>query len=815
MTVEFPNCCENCEYFLRLGDSKICNAQSQPTENASEPNECADWQKIDKTAQWNRNQELQSRVTQDRQLIRPTRFDLATSHLQWMATIPLEVHRAMRDTIVQNITRLPLPLVDWYRDGRVLTPEFWQRCNRYIPIPGREYWEEPTRMVGQPDRNEPVQWSISSATFDRLEQDRRRQETEDITRAAENISAMSQSMSDDQLDASNRVGMSLPLRETYRRYEEGRRRSHEEYERRRREEDRGRERTDPNAITRAVLDEAIALLPSPERWVGDGNRPWTGVWVDGRQIVFSIWGSGGRYSWVFDGRVIADQELQGCRTIGASLATKLYLPFRLRARDLSRRATISDPSPEARRAQESFGWFCEYVTRNWPVKAKPATHHLEWHEHLVTEQNSKCLLRIAGSNVDLLAPRGSAKSTVLALYVAWVIGIHTEAKMPLQILYISYALSAARAKSASIKQIITSFEYREIFPSVLKGKKWSDEYWSIDRAFAGIHTAGQEEFTMICAGMGGTITSKRAHLVILDDVIKGPDQIESAEIREKMARNWGSVIRPTMFEGARAICLGTRFRADDVHETTFIPAKGWVQIEQQAIHINPRTGEEQSYWPAMWSLKYLTEQRNADYVSFMFQYMNKIQRVDSISINPNWIKYGNVPTNFDCFTIGVDLAASLKEKSDFSVFVLIGKKDNRYYVLDARRDKWIGNLEKIDALLSLYEDWQEPGTPFNLYVESTAYQASFRGDFISYAVNQKRIYDINCIPVNVKGDKLMRLRSVTGIFQNGLVSFNQFRDLSYVIFEATNFGSCAHDDAVDALVLALQGASARTKLDVL
>lgn len=491
----------------------------------------------------------------------------------------------------------------------------------------------------------------------------------------------------------------------------------------------------------------------------------------------------------------------------------IHLSYRHKARELSRQAVVSEPTPEARRAQQDFAWFCTYLTREWSEPATPAEHHLEWHQHLVTEQDTKCLIRIGGANVDLLAPRGSAKSTVLGLYVAWVIGIHTEAKMPLQILYLSYSLNAARAKSATIKNIITTPEYRAIFPSVLKSKRWSDEYWSIDRTFAGINTTGQEEFTMVCAGMAGGITSKRSHLVCLDDVIKNPQQIESAEIREKMSHNWSSVIRPTMLEGGRAICLGTRFRADDIHDTTFIPEKGWVQIEQKAILTDEQTGKERSYWSSMWSLEYLQGLRKENSYAFSFQYMNTVQRVGGISIEPGWIHYGNIPESFDCLTVGVDLAASLKEKSDFTVFILVGKKKDKFYIVDMRRGKWLSNVEKIDVLLELYEEWHEPGIPFNMYLESTAYQASFKGDFITYAVNQKRIYDINCIPVNVKGDKLMRLRSVTGLFSNLLITFNQFRDLSVVAHELTNFGSTQHDDTVDALTLALNGATSRSRLD--
>lgn len=418
---------------------------------------------------------------------------------------------------------------------------------------------------------------------------------------------------------------------------------------------------------------------------------------------------------------------------------------------------------------------------------------------------------IAGDNIDLLSPRGSAKSTVLGLYIAWVIGTHTQAKKPLQILYISANVQIARAKSATIKGILEVPEYREIFPSVVKGKKWSDEYWSIDRRYAGIRTAGQEEFTMACAGITGTITSKRSHLVILDDLIKSPDDIASPDVREKMIRNWSSVIRPTIFDGGRAICLGTRFRPDDIHATTFTPENDWIQIEQQAI-LTDAVGREYSYWEKFWSLKYLQSLRKSDPISFQYQYQNQVGRISDISIDPAWIHYGTPPAKFDSFGVGIDLASSLREKADYTVMMLVGKKGDEFWMLDYRRGKWVGNLEKCDILLELYDEWYEEDTPFMLFVEEVAYQASFKGDFVSYVLNEKGINDIQCYPWKMKGDKLAHLLSVTGIYANGLVNYNQFKNMAHPIKEITDFGAMPHDDCLDAKVLALQGMASRRRL---
>ena len=46
-----------------------------------------------------------------------------------------------------------------------------------------------------------------------------------------------------------------------------------------------------------------------------------------------------------------------------------------------------------------------------------------------------------------------------------------------------------------------------------------------------------------------------------------------------------------MFEGGRAICLGTRFRHDDIHQTTFIPDNDWIQIIQSAVTVDEHGDE--------------------------------------------------------------------------------------------------------------------------------------------------------------------------------------------------------------------------------
>jgi len=838
-----------------------------------------------------------------------------------------------------------------------------------------------------------------------------------------------------------------------------------------------------------------------------------------------------------------------------------HLAFRRNAKAAARQQQLRVPKNQdlIEKARQDFGFFCEFV-----ADKPPARHHREWHQHFVTEEDSSCLLRIAGPNVDLLAPRGSAKSTVLGLFTAWAIGIHTLAKQPLQILYLSYTVDIARSKSATIKRIIESKEYQQVFPTVrLMKNVTSNEYWSIDHKFAGIDNTGDEQFTLCAAGLKGSVTSKRSHLCltgdtlvytdrgevpisslyknpgfyrvatrnhitdqidwckvgavtrrrakgivqittasgdcisatpehpfitaegrqkragdlskgdtivklsgrledqvlpcvrkpketnatnlrkllqnhsvipgksnlpnlqskffsyiqplipiskqessgntlqssvcwnieanpsheilpvlsnrvqadkqidcmllkklcgqapfqknegsreqqlpawmfnkrfsgiaplysskgqfdlcrlwykgektkvkkriftnqslrspyrsqkdkqypskfnnivspvpcssspnngqswkaepisraeffgdreeyvydlevdhtshnfiangfnvlncILDDCIKSASDIANPDVRKQMQENWNAVIAPTMFEGARAICLGTRFRHDDIHGTTFNQQNNWSQIVLPAIKYNQITGEEESYWPEMWSLDYLKEKKRQAPIAFSFQYMNEVVRQTELSLAPELIVKGEISTEFDTLGVGVDLSAGTKEKNDYTVMVLGGRIEDRIHIIDYRRLRVMGNLEKLDALKELLNDWSIIGKDDNgnyfptystcdIWSESVAYQASLEADFKRICLNQEGLYNLIWHPVKgFRADKLARFRGIMGMFEDRKIIFNRFRKFTSMFEELTNFGISSHDDTVDALVWLVRGLMRKGNLHI-
>jgi hypothetical protein len=472
--------------------------------------------------------------------------------------------------------------------------------------------------------------------------------------------------------------------------------------------------------------------------------------------------------------------------------TSIYSVYRRTARAAAKQQVVKKTSSvDVEKARSDFAYFCDVVGDK-----PPAEHMKLWHEHLYTHQDSECLINIAGPNVDILAPRGSAKSTVLGLFTAWAIGVHALNRKPLKILYISYTVDVARPKSAAIKRIIEDSKI----------------------------STGEEEFSLCCAGLKGAVTSKRSHLCIIDDAIKSADDIKNRDIRVAMEDNWNSVIVPTMFEGGRAICLGTRFRHDDIHQTTFTPDNDWIQIIQSAVTVD-ESGDEKSYWPEMWSLEYLNDRRRQSPISFSFQYQNQIVRTSDMSVSPDLIIKGQIPTQFDCLGVGVDLSAGIRERNDYTVFVMGGRVGDKIYIIDCKRLRIMGNVEKLEAIMEMMMEWGivhkdqdkyfPTGSTVDIWSEAVAYQASLEADFKRICLEEQGLYNLLWHPVKgFRGDKVARFRGIMGLFEQHKILFNKYRKFQALTDEIVNFGVSSHDDCVDALVWLCNGLMSRGKLEL-
>ena len=225
-------------------------------------------------------------------------------------------------------------------------------------------------------------------------------------------------------------------------------------------------------------------------------------------------------------------------------------------------------------------------------------------------------------------------------------------------------------------------------------------------------------------------------------------------------------------------------------------------------------------------MKYLNERKMEDRVAFAYQYLNTAVQSSEVGISPDLIVKSEVPDDYDCLGVCIDLSAGLSEKNDWTVFTLGGIKDKKVYLIDQRRCRTMGNIEKMDTLCEMLADWNillenDEGqffpsmSPCVIWPEAVAYQNSFEGDFKRIMFDQRALYNLHCSPVKgFKGDKLARLRGVLGLFENRKVFMNKWRKWNILEDELLNFGHSQHDDAVDSMVLTIGGLLRRGSLQL-
>jgi hypothetical protein len=280
-------------------------------------------------------------------------------------------------------------------------------------------------------------------------------------------------------------------------------------------------------------------------------------------------------------------------------------------------------------------------------------------------------------------------------------------------------------------------------------------------------------------------------------------------------------VQPTLLEGGRCIALGTRFSTVDIFSSTFCEKNGWRVITQQAI-VTDDDGIERSYWPEFYTLEHLKKLRSEDPLAFSFQFMNQPVSRSEIDFPEDWLKLGDLSNEYDGLCVGIDLSSGLKERNDWSVFCLAGIIGDKIEIIDFRRLRSMGNLEKIDALCELLADWgllvegeEKPDgtvdwfptdTPVTINIEAISYQQSMQADAKEILHDKRSLHNLVLRGVTgYRGDKLSRFRGVLGLFQTGRVLWNKWLNWDAFHAELLNYGATDHDDCPDALLLAIKG----------
>lgn len=432
-----------------------------------------------------------------------------------------------------------------------------------------------------------------------------------------------------------------------------------------------------------------------------------------------------------------------------------------------------------KRARQNFYDFVIYMTDG---EMPLADHHINWVYNILTN-----------TRTNIIAPRGSGKTNTLNMLMAWWIGKKPWTSNAI----VSVSASQAEERLADIQDIVMSERFQNVFPHVhidyqrpntmkefsVWASQWKNEPEILDRAafrqkIRKSPDSDSKSKTLFAFGITSSgIPGKRINgLLIIDDP---HDEKNSATIaqRDKVE----SFVKKSLFgcltPGAKIACISTRWAEDDLpgrlsENKTKNDEDVWKTIEIPAILPNGT-----SYWPSFWNLDRLEEKR-AEIGETMFQlmYMNNPRGLASgeftIDMLRNGIDLDNLPEFRDLW-ISTDIAESLANDADYSVFTLVGRskaqknKDGRvmpfdYYVLNM----WRGRVKFNDSMKQLADFATECELRFGkikgILFEKQGLQKSWADELAT------RNPDLKVIRVSLHGrSKSLRMKAVAAKAQSG------------------------------------------------
>ena len=165
------------------------------------------------------------------------------------------------------------------------------------------------------------------------------------------------------------------------------------------------------------------------------------------------------------------------------------------------------------------------------------------------------LLRVDREKVDRLmifVPPQHGKSVLASVHFpAWYLGRHPDRR----VIAASYGADLVADWGRQARNIVASPEYKAIFPAALLAEdSQAANNWAITGTDGGY----------VCAGVGGPITGRGAHLLLIDDPVKNAEEAESSIQREAVWQWYQTVAYPRRRPPGAIVLIMTRWHENDL-----------------------------------------------------------------------------------------------------------------------------------------------------------------------------------------------------------------------------------------------------------
>lgn len=446
--------------------------------------------------------------------------------------------------------------------------------------------------------------------------------------------------------------------------------------------------------------------------------------------------------------------------------------------DLDRREKLL----EKERARDTFLGF---VDKMWPDFIGGRHHKIM----------AKAFERVASGECKRLIinmpPRHTKSEFASYLLPAWFLGKFPNKK----VIQSSNTGELAVGFGRKVRNLVDSEAYKAVFPSLeLQQDSKAAGRWNTSK--------GGDYFAI---GVGGTVTGKGAHLLIIDDPHSEQEAALAAtnpDVYDKVYEWYTSGPRQRLQPGGAIVIVMTRWAQRDLTGQVLKAAAQRGGEEWEVIEFPAIMPSGAPLWPEFWSLQELMAlQEELPNSKWQAQYQQNPVGNESAIVKRDWWQWWEEDDPPQCEFIlqSWDTAFEKTQRADYSAGTTWGifnnpKDGNRPNIILLNTYKKRVEFPDLKKdVLKEYKDFE----PDALIVEKKASGAPL-------------IYDLRAMGVPVqeytpsKGqDKIARLNSVSDIIASGKVWIPRTRWAEELVDEIAEFPNGENDDLVDATTLAL------------